>query len=338
MASKKILRKTAAVPPDFKPAEAPAAMGIQKAPPSLRGDEDSDADSTKIGDRLETSKVNRRDRAHLIVLAGESLGGMFRIEQPEVVIGRAVDTDIRLRDGGVSRRHARIVLNQGALCIEDLDSANGTLLNGDRIKRAVLRDGDHIQMGSTTILKFTFSDELEENFRQRMYDAALYDPLTKACNKRHFVHRLQTEVAYARRHRTSLSLLMLDIDDFKRINDGHGHQAGDSVLATLGQIVSAALRVEDVFARYGGEEFAILCRGTTVDKALVLAERLRARIEAFVFEHEGQRVPVTVSVGVAAWFDQPDAETQLVANADEALFKAKRRGRNRVVVRAFRDG
>jgi diguanylate cyclase (GGDEF)-like protein len=306
------------------------------APSRPRGD-DPDEDRTAIGRLAEGPPSSRRDRAYLIVLAGESLGQMFHIEQAEVVIGRGVDSDIRLQDDGVSRRHARIMQAQGELCIEDLKSANGTLLNGDRIRSAVLRDGDKIQMGSTTILKFTYADELEENFRQRMYDAALYDPLTKACNKRHFMHRLETEVSYAKRHATPLTLLMLDIDHFKKINDDYGHPVGDHVLATLGQIVNGNLRTEDVFARYGGEEFAVLCRATTADNALALAERLRTQIAGHTFKHHGRALPVTVSIGVASWFEQPDSVTQLIADADAALYKAKETGRNRTVVRAFRE-
>ena len=130
---------------------------------------------------------------------------------------------------------------------------------------------------------------------------------------------------------------MLDIDHFKDVNDTFGHPTGDHVLAALAQMVHRALRTEDVFARFGGEEFAVLCRGTTADAALTLAERLRATIGASAFEHRGQRIPVTVSIGVASWFHQPDSATQLVAEADEALYKAKGTGRNRVVVRAFRD-
>jgi two-component system cell cycle response regulator len=306
-------------------------------PTSPPQDEEREEDRTAIGKIAEMPASTRRDRAHFIVLAGESLGQMFRVGQPEVVMGRAADAGIRLQDDGVSRRHARIVMTEGEVCIEDLGSANGTLLNGQPIRRAVLRDGDKIQMGSTTILKFTYADELEENFQRKMLDAALYDPLTGACNKRHFLHRLKSEVAYATRHRACLALLMLDIDHFKRINDNHGHPTGDRVLATLGQIVTGTLRTEDLFARFGGEEFAILCRGATADNALALAERLRARIEACAFEHHGRRIPVTISVGVAAWYDQPDSATQLIAGADEALYKAKGGGRNRVVVRAARS-
>jgi two-component system cell cycle response regulator len=301
-----------------------------------RHDEDRDDERTVIGKLDERPVVIRRDRAHLLVLAGEGLGQMFRIEQPETLLGRAADAALQLRDDGVSRRHARILQNAGQLWIEDLGSANGTLLNGERVRRALLRDGDKIQIGSTTILRFTYTDELEEEFQQRMHDAALYDGLTKACNKRHFLHQLGIEVSYAKRHGTPLTLLMLDVDHFKRVNDNHGHPAGDYVLATIAQIFRSSLRAEDLFARYGGEEFAVLCRDATIDKGLALADRLRAKVETFVFEQRQQRIVVTISVGVASWFDQPDSSTQLIADADAALYKAKTGGRNRVVVRGAR--
>lgn len=296
--------------------------------------DDDDLDRTKVGDIEVAPKTGRRDRAHLIVLAGESLGQMFRVDPTGCLIGRAADATIRLQDDGVSRHHARIAEHRGELCIEDLSSANGTFLNGDRIRSTVLHDGDKVQVGSTTILKFTYADELEETFRQRMQEAALRDGLTKAYNKGHFLQQLPIEVAYAKRHRTPLSLVMLDVDHFKRINDTYGHPAGDYVLATLAQIVQGTLRTEDLFARFGGEEFAVLCRGATADEALVLAERLRTTIVSFTFKHCGRPFPVTVSFGVASWSDGPDSARELIADADAALYKAKAGGRNRVVVRA----
>jgi two-component system cell cycle response regulator len=113
---------------------------------------DDKGDETVVGKIAALTLNTRRDRAHLIVLAGESLGQMFRVDGSETVIGRAADAAIRLQDDGVSRRHARIVQTGGELHIEDLRSANGTLVNGHPIQSAVLRDGDKIQMGSTTIL------------------------------------------------------------------------------------------------------------------------------------------------------------------------------------------
>jgi two-component system cell cycle response regulator len=290
---------------------------------------------TKIGSVEATpSKVQPRDRAYLIVVAGENVGQMFRIERSETVIGRASDATIRLQDDdGVSRRHAKIVQADGQLWIEDLKSANGTLVNGERAERCVLRDGDKIRIGSTVILRFSYSDQLDETFQQKMYKAALHDGLTHAYNKRHFLDRLPMEVAYARRHRTPLSLLMLDIDHFKGVNDSFGHPAGDYVLVTLAQLVIGTLRNEDLFARYGGEEFSILCRGVALPNALLLAERLRSLVESFVFEYDGQRILITVSLGVGSATGQTNAAMQLIAEADAALYDAKRRGRNRVAAR-----
>src|SRR5678815_1004224 len=192
---------------------------------------------------------------------------------------------------------------------------------------------DRIRIGTTTILKFTYHDHLDESFQQQMYDAALRDGLTKAYNKKYFLDRLETEIAYARRHRTERSVLMFDVDHFKKVNDTHGHLAGDTVLVRVAKLAQGTIRTEDIFARYGGEEFAVLCRGVKRDSAAVLAERLRSLVDGTVMEHEGQRMPVTISIGVAAY---PDIDVEngldLVAAADAALYEAKRGGRNRVVL------
>jgi diguanylate cyclase (GGDEF)-like protein len=303
-----------------------------RKPPS-RDPVDAGEEPTQIGkmDRALLRAQSRRNRAYLIVLAGENLGQMFPIRETETVIGRAADASVRLNDDGVSRRHAKIVYKQDEVTVEDMKSANGTLLNGQLVERAVLRDGDKIQVGSTTILKFTYADRLEEDFQQKMYEAALHDGPTRAYTKRYFLDRLPTEVAYARRHATPLSLLMIDVDHFKKINDTHGHLAGDYVLVLLAQLISTALRAEDLFARYGGEEFVVLCRGVALDNAALLAERLRGRIEAAAFEYQQTPIPVTISIGVASYVEQADAGTKLIAEADAALYEAKHAGRNRVV-------
>jgi two-component system cell cycle response regulator len=293
-----------------------------------------DDEPTRVGrvDRALLRVQSRRDRAYLIVLAGENLGQMFPIKDAETVIGRAADASVRLKDDGVSRKHARLIHKEGEVTVEDLKSANGTLLNGQRVEgTATLQDGDKIQVGSTTILKFTYADRLEEAFQQKMYEAALYDGLTKAYTKRYFLDRLPTEIAYARRHATPLSLLMIDVDHFKLVNDTHGHLGGDYVLVVLAQSIAGALRTEDIFARYGGEEFAVLCRGVLLENAALLAERLRDRIEGAAFEYQQKPIPVTISIGVASYREQPDAGTQLIADADAALYQAKGAGRNRVV-------
>jgi two-component system, cell cycle response regulator len=279
----------------------------------------------------------KRDRPYFIVLAGSNIGKMFKVSGDSVVIGRSSDAQIRLEDDGISRKHARVFIENGDLWIEDLKSANGTIINGRAIDRQRLADGDKLQVGATTILKFTYHDDLDDNFQQKMYDAALQDGLTGAFNKRHFLDRLALEIAYARRHSSALTLMMLDVDHFKTINDRYGHLAGDHVLVKLAQLVSGQLRQEDLFARYGGEEFAVLCRGVSLGAASVLAERIRAMVETTTFEHQGKAMPVTISIGVAPHTPEAtDGGTQLIADADAALYDAKRGGRNRVVARGVR--
>jgi diguanylate cyclase (GGDEF)-like protein len=275
-----------------------------------------------------------RDRAYLIVLAGSNVGEMYRVEEGETFLGRGQSVTIRLTDEGISRKHARLVQHGGEVLIEDLQSSNGTIVNGAPVTMQVLKDGDKIRLGSTTILKFTYNDQLDENFQQQMYEAALRDGLTKAYNKKYFLDRLETEIAYAKRHQAHLSLLMMDVDHFKRVNDTYGHLAGDFVLAKLAKLANATVRTEDVFARYGGEEFGVICRGVPLASAGVLGERLRSLVETTPFETEGQRMPITISIGVAGYPEAPiETVTQLIAAADQALYEAKRAGRNRVLLK-----
>lgn len=282
---------------------------------------------------LETELRARRQQvaAYLVVLQGTNVGEMHKIEGPELVVGRAVSATVRLNDDGISRRHCRVVSVNGQVIIEDLGSANGTVVNGEMVQQHPLKEGDKIRLGATTTLKFTYQDKLDESFQQQMIDAALRDGLTRTYNKKFFQDRLETELAYANRHKTTLSLVMFDVDYFKRVNDTYGHLAGDAVLVHLARITQATIRSEDVLARYGGEEFAVVCRGIALLNAGVLGERLRARVEQEVFDYQGTRLAVTISVGVAA-LPEANATTpsELVGKADNALYEAKRSGRNRV--------
>ena len=161
------------------------------------------------------------------------------------------------------------------------------------------------------------------------------DPLTGVFNRRYLDRRLVEEIVRARRYSLPLSILMLDIDHFKQVNDTHGHQAGDQVLIALGKIVAKALRESDVLARYGGEEFLIITPHTQVSDVIGVAERLRKGIASHGFSlsngpNDQREISVTASIGVAGLSDTVDSIEKLVKVADENLYCAKREGRNRV--------
>lgn len=268
--------------------------------------------------------------AYLITISGRNVGRMHKLNVERTQLGRAPDCEILIEDEGVSRRHAMIERGQEGYVLWDNNSTNGVFVNGQKVPRHILQDGDRVQIGSNTILKFSFTDEVEEKFQKQLYDSATRDALTGAYNKKYFADQLKTEFAYCFRHKTPLSLMLFDIDHFKKLNDGYGHLAGDYALKTLAGVVHAALRTEDIFARYGGEEFGVILRDTDGERAFLIAERVRRNVEAHEFVFETQRLPVTISVGVATLTDGNYASPKhLVKAADEYLYKAKHNGRNR---------
>jgi len=293
-----------------------------------------DDDTTATGVEVPelASEEAHRKRPCVTVLTGVASGQLYKLPPGEVVLGRAPDATIRIGDDGVSRHHARFRVETGEIWIEDLRSRNGTFLNGKRVEQlTALRDGDKIQVGRTTVLRFAYHDELDESFHETLLSSALRDPLTRLFNKRYFLDRLDRELKFARRHGTALSLLLVDLDHFKRVNDTHGHLAGDAVLANLASVLVRAVRNEDVVARFGGEEMAIILRAVALEPALLLADRLRRLVEQTVTHHDGHELRATASIG-AAEYPSCRAETveELIDAADRALYRAKGTGRNRV--------
>ena len=169
------------------------------------------------------------------------------------------------------------------------------------------------------------------------------DPLTGVFNRRHMDRCLSEEVARAGRYGLPLSILLLDIDHFKQINDTHGHQAGDRVLVCLGEIVAEHLRGTDVLTRYGGEEFLVIAPHTALAVAVILAERLRKCVESHDFTLPSApggtlSIGVTGSIGVATLGDGVDSTEKLIHAADANLYRAKQEGRNRVIAGAPASG
>jgi diguanylate cyclase (GGDEF)-like protein len=248
------------------------------------------------------------------------------------VIGRSPEAEVTIDDDGVSRMHARIREHDGGYQLEDLGSTNGTYVGNARMHSPVtLDDGARIQVGNT-LMRFSLQDEVEQEASKRIYEMSVRDGLTGVFNRRYFEDRLASEFAFAIRHKSSLCVLLCDVDHFKRINDRLGHPAGDMVLRQIAAELRTGVRTEDVLARYGGEEFAVLGRGIDVLGARQFAERVRLMAERAHIVWEGEHVPVTVSIGLShlQGGEVVDSAERLVAAADAALYAAKRGGRNRV--------
>ncbi len=270
-------------------------------------------------------------KANFVVLAGQDIGRKYEIKKAEITIGRAEENDVVINDQDVSREHARVEARPDSFVISDLGSTNGMLVNGTKTKVHRLVDGDRIQLGNVTILKFNFLDDIEESFNEKLYNAANKDFLTGIYNKKYFLDRFKMEFSYSKRHEVPLSLIIFDIDHFKKINDTHGHDAGDYILQELAAQIAVIKREEDLFARFGGEEFVLLLRGTSKDAAIQMAEKLRSRVEEVQFEFQEIKIPVNISAGVATFTSQNYKTHETFFRAtDSQLLKAKNAGRNQV--------
>jgi two-component system cell cycle response regulator len=272
-------------------------------------------------------------QATLTAMSGLEAGRVFSVDGDEMVIGRAPTTHVWVDDPSVSRRHARILKRPGApYYLEDLKSTNGTFIGERRIDCAELASGDRVQIGPSFFFRFSIVDTREEALQKDLFHAATRDTLSGLYNRRYFNERLIAEVSRARRSGRPLALLMIDLDQFKRINDVHGHVAGDQVLKSVSNHLGKMVRLEDVIARYGGEEFVLLAPGSDHVEAGQLGERLRTAVERLTIHFAGAKLGVTVSVGVAslAELEPHAAGTELISRADARLYDAKRSGRNRV--------
>lgn len=257
------------------------------------------------------------------------LGKRFVLDKSPARVGRGTDNQIVLEGDSISRRHAHFDRRGDSWYIVDDGSTNGTYLNEEQVQgEGKLTNADRIKVGPT-ILKFLSGADAEAKYHEEIYNMTIVDGLTQIHNKRALYDALEKELIRARRHERDLSVLMFDIDFFKRINDQYGHLAGDYVLRELARIVQERIRRDEVFARYGGEEFVIVLPETPLEGASSLAESLRSRVEQHKFVFQNERIAVTISIGCAR-LGEEKAPTELIQRADEKLYEAKRTGRNRV--------
>ncbi len=167
--------------------------------------------------------------------------------------------------------------------------------------------------------------------KELLLEQALHDPLTRLNNRRFLAEALPRELARAKREGSAVSLIVFDLDHFKRVNDTHGHAAGDKVLVRIAQLLVEHARESDIVCRYGGEEFLMALSGTTAEQAVARAESIRAIVEQLSIDTGSAMVELTISAGIAAYPQHGGDVGSLFSAADQALYAAKREGRNRVV-------
>jgi diguanylate cyclase (GGDEF)-like protein len=267
--------------------------------------------------------------ACLVVLQGQRLGQRIDLGEAPLVIGRAPEADFQVVERSVSRAHCRITREPAGYRIKDLDSTNKTFLNDQPIIEAELKDGDHIAVGSC-VLKFMERSSVEARYHEELYQLATADSLTDLYNRRQFLELIDREIARAANIKRPLSLLIIDLDHFKSINDQYGHPNGDLVLKKFALALRGHSREEFIVARIGGEEFAIVLPENDLVQAVAFAEDLRIALSSLEFTLDGTHKQVTVSIGAAAWVQGMSATGDLMRAADEQLYRAKQGGRNRV--------
>lgn len=269
--------------------------------------------------------------ACLVVIYGSELGKRIPLSTDDIECGRSMATGIPLDDDAVSRKHARFAWTGNTFIVSDLGSTNGTYVNDVTVRERTLTDGDQVKIGHT-IFKFICGGNIELSYHEEIYRLMTCDGLTQIHNKRSFDASIEREVSRCHRYKRPLSLVLFDIDHFKKVNDAFGHLAGDAVLRQLAALVGANIRREDILARVGGEEFALIVPELSREAGVQVAEKLRGIIERAPCRFEDRAVPITASFGVAELeLTPPMATKDLYQIADERLYAAKRGGRNRAV-------
>jgi two-component system cell cycle response regulator len=298
-------------------------------------DPNDSSDSDHVRAKTVVTAISRiSDRALgkeacLVLIYGEDLGKKYNLNTASVMLGRSSKCDIQIDQESISRNHSKIVNTGKSLLIRDLGSTNGTYVNDAPIEEHVLQHNDIIKIGRT-IFKFLTGGNVENAYHEEIYRLTTVDGLTQISNKRFFTETLEREVARAHRYQRPLSLVMFDLDHFKKINDTYGHLAGDYVLKQLASTVKQKIRKEDLFARYGGEEFAIVLPEIALEPSLTLAEKIRQLVEQHEFRFENTPIAVTISMGVATMGERSRDLEGLIRSADELLYTAKAEGRNQV--------
>ena len=296
-----------------------------------------DSDDTTVKQHVVPVLLREVEQLWVLVVSGPAAGHWHHVTEKGALIGRQRGLEIAIEDPGISRRHAAIARTAGSqYVIRDLGSSNGLFVAGVRVHEHVLGDGDQIQLSDDTMLRVRYAEPAEIRIIGELQDAAMTDPLTGVTNRRYLFRRLDQELAYAHRHSAPLSVLLIDLDGFKPINDKHGHASGDVVLQAVARLLARTMRVEDVLARCGGDEFAVVVRGSPPQTAAELARRLCQAVRTSAIACGPEQVRLTLSIGVAGVDGSGEHQDRdpmnLLGRADLAMYRAKQAGKDRFEV------
>jgi diguanylate cyclase (GGDEF)-like protein len=267
-------------------------------------------------------------RPVLVVISGQEVATRLPVDR-SLVIGRDPDMDLVLNDALVSSRHALIEDRGDSWTLVDLGSTNGTTVNGEKGSEFVLQNGDKIVFG-TTVVRFEMQDRMERAYDEHLEKLLNVDELSGLLVRRKFDLDLKVALDAARSGNTPLGLLMMDLDGIKPINDTHGHLFGAYVIGESGRVIGRVLDKRGFASRFGGDEFIAALPGDALAASVAIGEEIRVAIGAFPFEREGVKLRPGISVGVSAFPESAADAEGLVQRADEALYRAKRAGKNRV--------
>ncbi len=270
----------------------------------------------------------------ILVLTGPDAGTSIELPPEGAEIGASATATVHLSDEAIVDNHARFLrLANGRFRVENLAGEGGVRVDDEDVDLRELRDGECIRITPDTLMRIRYRDHGEIENLDRFHEALIRDPLTGIANRPYFLRRLDQEFGFARRHGTALSLLMIDIDGLRKVNEEHGESAGDEVVYNMAHALSNVVRVEDLVARYGDDEFVVFSRGYDAPDGERFADRLCSAMRERPVTAGGKEFHLNLSIGVAGFPScTPLNSMDLVARADAALHAAKTAGGGRVSV------
>jgi two-component system cell cycle response regulator len=270
---------------------------------------------------------------YLVIYDGNDRGCFHKLQKGTTTIGRTIQADFTIKDSRISNKHCIIEWLGNEITIEDTDSTNGTYVDSQKVRHGTLPPGIPIQLGQS-LMKIEYKNEADIHSENKHLSTSSFDRVTGSFNLEHFIKLASMEIDYAGRNKQALGIIMMNIDNFKQVNDTFGNKLGDFVLSQIANIVEENKRSEGLFARYARDEFIYLPRGEiNKDFMRINCERLRKTIENTPFNFEEVSIRITSSFGFH--FKEIEGENaeeilnDLICEANQALQNAKERGKNR---------